>query len=435
MVAALVSERAGSARRGVTELLRRVSLRPHVVDCFLELDDPYSYLLAHFLPALRESYNVTLRMRLAESLGDAFRPCPELQAEYAVHECAHLAREFGIPFLDKGNAPPVEHRRAMLAYLAGLHERDDFDDELLKSLAYYWRGDAENIARRAAGTADAAAAAGLLEQNRRLLAECGHYSCATLNYGGEWYQGVERLGHLTARLDELGARRADKADARLASIENVMALDLPVAPPGAARDLPPLELFFSFRSPYSYLAIQRSFEIADAFGLRLALRPVLPMLMRGMQVPRQKRNYIIRDAAREARRHGIPFGRFADPLGAGVERCHAVFAYAGQENRERDFVESATSAIWSEGVDVSGDAGMRSVADRAGLFWPDVLKAMKNDEWHQQAEVNRTDLGGSGCWGVPVVRLGDFAAWGQDRLWLLVRHIEDSCDTGEGILI
>ena len=41
----------------------------------------------------------------------------------------------------------------------------------------------------------------------------------------------------------------------------------------------------------------------------------------------------------------------------------------------------------------------------------------------------------AGSWGVPTLRLGDFVAWGQDRDWLLVRHIEELCDTGEGILI
>jgi len=41
----------------------------------------------------------------------------------------------------------------------------------------------------------------------------------------------------------------------------------------------------------------------------------------------------------------------------------------------------------------------------------------------------------SGCWGVPAVRMGDFILWGQDRDWMLVRHIEELCDTGDGILV
>jgi 2-hydroxychromene-2-carboxylate isomerase len=41
----------------------------------------------------------------------------------------------------------------------------------------------------------------------------------------------------------------------------------------------------------------------------------------------------------------------------------------------------------------------------------------------------------SGSWGVPTLRLGEYTVWGQDRLWLLVRHIEEQCDTGDGILV
>ena len=214
-----------------------------------------------------------------------------------------------------------------------------------------------------------------------------------------------------------------------------MQIDLPIAPPNAARSLPPLELFLSFRSPYSYIAARQVFSVADAFGLTLVIRPVLPMIMRQMPVPRNKLAYIIRDAGREARRRGIPFGTFADPKGRGVERCLAVFSYARDEGRERDFVVAAGEAIWARGVDVSTDAGMRDVADRAGLFWPEVVAAMKRTDWRADADRNGASMMDSGCWGVPTVRLGDFVAWGQDRDWLLVRHIEELCDTGEGILI
>jgi len=157
--------------------------------------------------------------------------------------------------------------------------------------------------------------------------------------------------------------------------------------------------------------------------------------MRGMQVPKHKLLYIVKDAAREARRLGIAFGKATDPVGPGVERCLAVFRYAESEKRGRDFLLNAGEAIWSRAVDVATDAGMREVTGRTGLFWPDVVEAMKSDEWRQPIEANRESMMASGSWGVPTIRMGDFVAWGQDRDWLLVRHIEELCDTGDGILI
>ena len=356
-------------------------------------------------------------------------------AVYAGQDCARLAAELGVPFLDKGAAPAVEHRRALIDSLAASSGTPDFGSELLAAITSYWRGDSEGVARRLAGAGITGEGDAMLAANQKRLQEFGHYNSATLHYAGEWYWGVDRLHYLLERLDVLGARHESASIARLASIRQVMQTTLPVAPPGAARDLPPLELFYSFRSPYSYLCLQRVFAIADAFKLKLVVRPVLPMVMRGMQVPQRKLAYIAKDTSREARRLDIPYGHFADPVGIGVERCLAVFFYAQGERRERDFLLHAGEAIWSRAIDVATDKGMRKVTGRCGLFWPDVLAAMEDESWRQEVEENRESMFDSGSWGVPTIRLGDYVVWGQDRDWLLARHIEELCDTGEGILI
>ncbi len=425
----LLSERLHRFRCRLKETGRRVLRRPHIVRVFLELDDPYSYLLSQYLPALEQSFDIELEVRLAEALGEGYRPRPDMWSEYAVVDCERLARELAIPFLDKNASPPVEHRRALLELLASS------PDELPGAIEQYWRGDAEGIARRVIGIKPDGRADSLLTRNSELLGELGHYNCATICYAGEWYWGIDRLPYLVARLESLGALRTEKVAPSLTGIRQAMQVNLPVSPPGASRELPPLELFHSFRSPYSYLSLRRIFAIADAFGLELRIRPVLPMVMRGLPVPRNKLLYIVRDAWREAERMEIPFGPFADTIGAATERSCAVFYYAQQERREREFVLNLGEATWSQAIDVATDDGMRKVTGRTGLFWPDVVATMQGDSWRAKAEENRASMMESGSWGVPTVRIGDFVAWGQDRDWLLVRHLEELCDTGEGILV
>jgi 2-hydroxychromene-2-carboxylate isomerase len=436
LVNLLVSEKTQSLKRSLAESGRKLGRRAHIVSVFLELDDPYSYLLAHYLPDLAAAYDIELRYYLTQSCTDtAHRPEPEMLAVYADQDCVRLAAELGVPFLDKGAAPAVEHRRALIDTLAASSGTPDFGSELLAAITSYWRGDSEGVTRRLGGAGISGEGDAMLAANQQRLQEFGHYNSATLHYAGEWYWGVDRLHYLLERLDALGARHESAPIARLASIRQVMQTTLPVAPPGAARDLPPLELFYSFRSPYSYLCLQRAFAIADAFKLQLVVRPVLPMVMRGMQVPQRKLAYIAKDTSREARRLDIPYGHFADPVGIGVERCLAAFFYAQGERRERDFLLHAGEAIWSRAIDVATDKGMRKVTGRCGLFWPDVLAAMEDESWRQKVEENRESMFESGSWGVPTIRLGDYVVWGQDRDWLLVRHIEELCDTGEGILI
>ena len=56
------------------------------------------------------------------------------------------------------------------------------------------------------------------------------------------------------------------------------------------------------------------------------------------KVPLAKRLYIVKDCKREADRLEIPFGHICDPVGRGVERCLAVFAYAEREGKAYTFV-------------------------------------------------------------------------------------------------
>ena len=426
-----------SIRRLIAEWKRKLTFKPHVISVFLQVDDPYSYLLSHYLPLISGQYkNVELRYYLCQALRHEFMPAPDMLAEYAPMECRLLAKEFGVPFLDKGDAPVVEHRRDLLDFLADEQGEEDFEELFRKALSSYWRGDAEGIQRLLGRPQPSRPDTNILiSQNQQLLRKLGHYNTATMHYAGEWYWGVDRLHYLTKRLDALSLSRWPEPNSDLASLEQAKQLSLPAAVPGAAKELPPLEMFYSFRSPYSYLALKRTFDIADAFGLTLEVKPVLPMVMRGMAVPKPKLLYIAKDACREAERLGIPFGKMFDPVGLGAERCIAAFYYAKSQGRERDFLLAAGKAIWSEGIDVATDEGMEHVAERSGLFWPELKGSMTLDDWRTTAEENRNAMTEAGVWGVPSFRIGEVALWGQDRDWLLARMIEDMCHGGDGIMV
>lgn len=425
----------GAARlqRRWAELKRKLARQPHVVSVFLQLDDPYSYLLSCYLQPFAKHYSVQVRIYLAQTLGKEYTPQPGMLAEYAVRDCRLLARELGVHFLDKSSTPVVEHRKALLDALASEHESPNFPDIVRGALAAYWRGDAEAVMRYLRHGESSANE--LISKNQQVLQKLGHYNCAMLHYGGEWYWGVDRLHYLAKRLDELGLNKTGKANPALASIRQAMHMNLPAAVPDKAKSLPALQLYFSFRSPYAYLALRPAYRIATAFGLKLDVRPVMPMVMRGLPVPRPKLLYIVRDAKREAARLGVPFEKFSDAVGSGAERCIAVFYYAKEQRKERDFLLEAGNAIWHEATDVSTDEGMRKVTERAGLFWPEVKAAMTRDEWRAKCEASREEMTEAGVWGVPVFRIGDTALWGQDRDWLIARQIEDLCHGGEGIMI
>jgi 2-hydroxychromene-2-carboxylate isomerase len=252
------------------------------------------------------------------------------------------------------------------------------------------------------------------------LRKAGHYQGGMLQYGGEWYWGVDRLPYLEAAL----ARDFNKDVAHVVSPRRDRA-------PGPLSDKPlTCELWFSYRSPYSYLALEQIEGVLAPYGVPLELRPIMPMVTRGIPLPNVKRMYIVRDAKREADRIGVPFGEICDPLGAGVDNLLAISHWAHQRGELLPFAKSAMRAIWSEARDMAEYVDLRFAVERAGLPWDEAKQAITKTDWQKWAQNNVADLTVIGLWGVPSVRCGDFIAWGQDRLPLLAdrlrRHSQQS---------
>ena len=179
---------------------------------------------------------------------------------------------------------------------------------------------------------------------------------------------------------------------------------------------PRVDFFFSFRSPYSYLAAPRAFALPERFDLEVAFHGVIPMAMRGQSVPRSKRLHTLRDVAHEARRLGMPFGPIHDPLGEGAMRCLLVAEHALDVGHEREFVLAASRAIWAQAIDVARDEGLRPICEQAGLSWEACRAALRDDELRARVEANTAKLSELGHWGVPVLVYADELFWGQDRI-------------------
>lgn len=401
----LLKARARAERR------RRALGEPHLIHCFLQVDDPYSALLAGALPALERRYEVRIEPHLVGPPPDAAAPDRERLVAYSRRDAALLARHHGLAFTDPGHQPGADHVAATTAALVATVQDGLFVQLAGPLLQGLWHGAAQQRARPdAVRQADAAQVRQHLAQSDALRRRLGHYLGATLHYAGEWTWGLDRLHHLETRLQELGAQRP-----------GVSGLLFPPAPdlaqPAPAVAGAAIDFFFSLRSPYSAIVTPRVFQLARLTGAPLRLRYVLPMVMRGLAVPREKRVYISTDAAREAHLRGVPFGRLNDPVGRPVERGLSLMPLAERLGRGQAYVQSFMQGVWAEGLDAGSDRGLRRMAERAGLAWADAQAALADEGWRATAEANRRELLGLGLWGVPSFRVGDTAVWGQDRLW------------------
>lgn len=412
--ALLTSQGLRDLNRRRAEWRRRVTRQPHTVDVWLRVDDPYSWLLVQVLPAFATHFGVQLRPHLMLYLDAQMYPHPELLAPLAARDAAALATLHGLTF--PPDATPPDHERSLLATAILLrHEQDPaFFTLAADVLSALWHG--HNLAPLAQTQAplplDQTRLA--MEARRDSYLREGHYLTAMLRYGGEWYWGIDRLDHLAQRLQTLGLGTGTPwplpyGRAKYLSLH---------APAGSASGRT-LTLFYSFRSPYSWVAFSRACALADHYGLTLDIRPVLPMVMRGLPVPPTKRFYILRDAAREAALHQVPFGRVCDPVGPGVERCMALWPFAEKEGRLRQWLAAAGEGIWSRGTNAASDRGLRTLCHHAGLDWHRARRWLDDEGWRQQAEANRAEMLGTGSWGVPTLRIDGTLCWGQDRFAVL----------------
>ncbi|KAL4882733.1 hypothetical protein BJY04DRAFT_186772 [Aspergillus karnatakaensis] len=230
-------------------------------------------------------------------------------------------------------------------------------------------------------------------------------------YRGEWFWGLDRLHFLTQRLQAQGAV------AQGTVIGDFQPSALPVAIPAPNT---PVEFWFSFRSPYSYLAAIELLR-RRKFGKipNLIVRPILPMVMRGLPVPLAKRFYIVRDAKRCADALNIPFGCISDPVGEGVLRLLTLFPREAPVDQQLLYCAAAGQAVWAEGLDARRDDVLQSVIQRAGLAWEDSKGWLVNGIDTVFAEANLEALFEAGLWGVPSFRCGALTTWGQDRLWMV----------------
>ncbi|PCI32468.1 MAG: 2-hydroxychromene-2-carboxylate isomerase [Alphaproteobacteria bacterium] len=388
IVTKIASDAAVQKARKKAEARRQKQGRRHVVEYFHQADDGYSQIAVQMLPRLAERYDVNIICHLVTaSLGNN-APEPELLAAYAHRDAAKIAPYYG---LEAPKACPPE----ALTDLQNLY-----------------------------GGAGQGALSDRLEAGNRRRQELGHYSGAMFFYEGEWYGGVDRLYHLEKRLASLGADTRPWTP---------LVAPRPLVEIGRVRDQGRLTLEFypSLRSPYTAIVFDRVVRLAEDTGVKLVVKPVLPMVMRGVPVTRVKGIYIFKDAAREARDAGVAYGNFYDPIGDPVIACYSLYPWAVEQGKGNALISAFLKAAFVLGINTNRRCGMKKVVDMAGLEWAEACVRMgRDDNWQDMLEENRRTLYQAGLWGVPSFRLLDekgapvLALWGQDRLWLVAREIK-----------
>ncbi len=420
----VVSPEATTKRRARAERARRKAGTRHRVEYFHQLEDGYSHLAVQLLRPLCDHYDVELVCHLVTVANDRNLPEPELWPPLSRYDSSRLAPHYGLRFPEHAEAPSAE-LVSLAARILVAADQEDFPQAAVDVGDALWAGDGAELERLAArlGTVDPATVEACIASGTRRRNEAKHYSGGMFYCGGEWYWGADRFYHLENRLIAEGAR---KGQARELICPRPAIESGPLVDDGSLT----FEIYPSLRSPYTSVIFDEAVRLAKDTGVRTVMRPVLPMVMRGVSLTRQKGTYIFTDAAREAATLGLDWGKFYDPIGDPVRNAYSLYPWAREQGRGGELLSCFLHAAFFDGVNTNNERGMRTVVENAGLSWDEAKRIMGNREWEDEIEANRLAMYDFGCWGVPSFRLLDIEGkpvlglWGQDRLWLFAREIQ-----------
>ena len=201
-----------------------------------------------------------------------------------------------------------------------------------------------------------------------------------------------------------------------------------------------VDVFWSFRSPYSWLVTPGLVKLQADYDLTVNVRPVLPIAVRidgfFKRVNPLWPPYLARDVYRLGQMQGTPI-RWPRPdpivmdIASGevprdqpyIHRITRMGQAAAEAGKGLAYIAEAGAVIWGGGVDNwhQGDH-LAAAAQRAGLDPEALERAARDDADRLDAAIaaNQQALETAGHWGVPTMVFDGEPFFGQDRLDVLV---------------
>ncbi|MEN7343083.1 MAG: DsbA family protein [Pseudomonadota bacterium] len=196
-----------------------------------------------------------------------------------------------------------------------------------------------------------------------------------------------------------------------------------------------IDVFWSFRSPYSYLVTPDLERLAREFEVAVDIRIVMPIAVRAKKALFDKGNrkpamYIVMDSQRRAAFLGMPmhFPPQPDPVTQDYETLEVAedqplifrLAKLGVEAQRRGkglaFAKCVSHLIYGGTVDWHEGAHLSEAADQAGLDLASMEAATVHGDHLAEIERNHDALEAAGHWGVPTMVVRGEPFFGQDRI-------------------
>lgn len=196
-----------------------------------------------------------------------------------------------------------------------------------------------------------------------------------------------------------------------------------------------IDVYWSFRSPYSYLAIPELLRLRQDYNVDIKLRVVLPLAVRAKATVFDPANmkpalYIAMDSKRRAEYLGIPlvFPPKPDPVVQNYEtfevaddqpyifRLCKLGVEAERCGKGLDFVNVVSRLIMGGTEDWDQGEHLKQCSASIGLDLDSLEAAIADGDHLDEVESNHQALDAAGHWGVPTMVFRGEPFFGQDRI-------------------
>ena len=184
----------------------------------------------------------------------------------------------------------------------------------------------------------------------------------------------------------------------------------------------PIDFYFDFSSPYSYIASEWIDALAARYGRTVNWKAILlgatfqaAELKSPVSYP-IKREYSLHDFERSARFAGVPLKnpqKFPIP----TQNAARVFWWLADSDAERarQWARHCLRAYFARGVDLSDAAQLRELAADFGIA-ADAAEAVWNDPaWKARLKAENEAAIAAGVFGAPFFVVDGEPFWGNDR--------------------
>jgi len=185
-----------------------------------------------------------------------------------------------------------------------------------------------------------------------------------------------------------------------------------------------IRFYFSFRSPYSWLAFHRIDRAVKGMPVEIQRIPVYPpeKFDNDPAASPVKLRYVIADVGRIADAYGLTL-RWPKAVDTDWILPHAAYLHAEDKGMGAAFAREVFAARFSEGEDVGDSETLAQLAAACGLDGEETLRAAREPALGRRLAEGIMAGVREGLFGVPFFVYRDQAFWGNDRLEWLVRAV------------